>query len=157
VKRRGVTYERRRGEFLITTDARRFDIDAIHAFLSVEAYWCQGIPKPVLEKAIANSLSFGLLEEGRQVGFARVVSDRATFAWICDVYVLADYRGRGLGSWLIESVLAHPDMQGLRRIVLATRDAHELYRRAGFVALPMPERWMAIADAAAYARRAGDA
>ena len=149
-----MSYERRRGEFVITTDHRRFDIDAIHAFLSSEAYWSLGIPVDVVHRAIEHSLCFGLLEGTRQAGFARVVTDRSTFAWLCDVFVLEEFRGRGLGSWLIESVLEHPDMQGLRRIVLATRDAHALYERSGFAPLRTPERWMAIADPDVYKRTA---
>lgn len=137
-------FERRRDGFTITTDPQAFDIDAIHEFLSEKAYWCLGIPRPVLEKAIERSLCFGLLEGPRQVGFARVVTDRATFAWLCDVYVIESHRGRGLGDWLIASLLEHPDLRSLRRMVLATRDAHALYRRNGFEVLPMPERWMAI-------------
>jgi len=149
-----VAFERRRDGFTITTDPKLFDIDAIHEFLSEKAYWCLGVPRPVLEKAIERSLCFGLLEGQRQIGFARMVTDRATFAWLCDVYVIESHRGRGLGDWLIASVLEHPDLQGLRRMVLATRDAHALYRRNGFEALPMPERWMAISKPDIYAKGA---
>ena len=149
-----MAFERRRDGFTITSDPQAFDIDAIHGFLSEKAYWCLGVPRPVLEKAIERSLCFGLLEGRRQVGFARMVTDRATFAWLCDVYVIESHRGRGLGDWLIASVLEHPDLQGLRRMVLATRDAHALYRRNGFEALPMPERWMAIAKPDIYAKTA---
>lgn len=152
-----MSYERRRGAFVITTDQRRFDVDAIHAFLTSQAYWSRGIPLDVLRRAMERSLCFGLLEDDQQAGFARVVTDGATFAWLCDVFVLEAFRGRGLGSWLIESVLGHPDLQGLRRIVLATRDAHALYARAGFTALLTPERWMAIADPHVYERRSNDA
>ncbi len=152
-----MSFERWRGEFVITTDQRRFDIDVIHDYLTSHAYWSAGIPKSVVRRAIDNSLCFGLLEGTRQAGFTRAVTDRATFAWICDVFVLEEYRGRGLGSWLVASALEHPDMQGLRRIVLATRDAHELYRRAGFGPLPSPDRWMAIADPDVYTRRSVDA
>src|SRR4029077_13286930 len=123
MNRRLVTYERRRAEFVITTDAKAFYAASSHAFLSREAYWSLGVPRSVVEKAIERSLCFGLLADARQIGFARVVTDNATFAWLCDVFVLAAYRGRGLGDWLIASVLEHPDMRGLRRIVLATRDA----------------------------------
>ena len=146
----GVTYERHRGEFVITTDDRRFDLDAIYAYLSGEAYWSIGIPRDVLVRAIQNSLCFGLLHDGTQAGFLRVVTDRATFAWVCDVYVRADQRGKGLGAWLVECMLDHPDLKGLRRIVLATRDAHGLYARAGFTKL-QAERWMAIANPHIYA------
>lgn len=146
-----MSYERHRGEFVITTDQLRFDLDAIHAYLGGEAYWTKGIPRDVFARAVENSLCFGLLFAGSQAGFARVVTDRATFAWVCDVYVRADQRGKGLGAWLVASILEHPDLQGLRRIVLATRDAHALYARAGFGPLPMPERWMAIVDPNVYA------
>jgi len=149
-----VAFERRRDGFTITTDPKLFDIDAIHEFLSEKAYWCLGVPRPVLENAIDRSLCFGLLEGRRQIGFARMVTDRATFAWLCDVYVIESHRGRGLGDWLIATVLEHPDLQGLRRMVLATRDAHALYRRNGFEALPMPERWMAISKPDIYAKSA---
>jgi len=149
-----VAFERRRDGFTITTDAKAFDLDAIFEFLNRDAYWSRGIPRPILEKAIERSLCFGLLEDKRQIGFARMVTDFATFGWLCDVYVIETHRGRGLGDWLIASVLEHPDLQGLRRIVLATRDAHALYRRNGFDALPMPERWMAIARPDVYAKGA---
>lgn len=149
-------FERTRNGFVITTDAQRFDVDAIHEFLSKEAYWSLGIPRAVLEKAIENSLCFGLLDGKKQIGFTRVVTDRATFAWVCDVYVLPSHRGLGLALWMMESVLEHPDMRGLRRILLATRDAHGLYRRAGFGDLPHPQWWMVIANPNAYANRAPD-
>ena len=146
-----MVYERRKDGYLITTDRSRFDKDAVHDFLSNEAYWSRGVPRAVFEKAVERSLCFGLLEGTHQVGFARVVTDGATFAWLCDVFIVEDHRGRGLGGWLIASVLEHPDMQGLRRIVLATRDAHALYRRNGFELLSTPERWMAIARPDVYA------
>ena len=149
-----MVFERRRDGFTITTDPAAFDVDSIHEFLSGKAYWCLGVPRMVLQKAIERSLCFGLLEQRRQIGFARVVTDGATFAWLCDVYVIESHRGRGLGDWLIASLLEHPDLQGLRRIVLATRDAHALYRRNGFEALPMPERWMAIANPDVYGKGA---
>ena len=104
-----------------------------------------------MARAVENSLSFGLLEDAKQIGFARVVTDWATFAWLCDVYVLEGYRGRWLGDWLVASVLEHPDLRGLRRIVLDTRDAHGLYRRDGFEQLQTPERWMAVAPRDVYA------
>lgn len=133
--------EYRRGTFVVTTDPARFDREAIHAFLT-RSYWAEGIPPEVVNRSIEGSLGFGLLEDGRQVGFARVVTDRATFAYLADVYVLESHRGRGLGGWLVECVTAHPDLQGLRRWTLATRDAHDLYRRFGFESLRAPERYM---------------
>ena len=117
--------------YRITTDLERLDIDAIHAYLS-RSFWAEGIPKATVATSIANSLCFGLFDGDTQVGFARVVTDRATYAYLCDVYVLETHRGQGLGKWLIETVMAHPDLQGLRRFQLVTRDAHGLYRRHGF-------------------------
>ena len=128
----------------ISTDPARLDLDVIHGYLR-EAYWSPGVPRDVVERSIARSLCFGLYApDGAQAGFARVVTDGATFAWIADVFVLEPHRGRGLGVWLMETLLAHPELQGLRRTVLATNDAHGLYERFGFEPLPTPERWMAL-------------
>lgn len=124
-------YEVRRGAHLVSTDPGRLDFDVIHGFLS-RSYWSAGVPRETLRRAIAGSLCFGLYEDGRQIGFARAVTDRATYAYLADVFVIESHRGRGLGVWLIESLLAHPDLQGLRRFALATRDAHSLYARFGF-------------------------
>ena len=132
-----------RGQYSITTDPRKLDLEAIHAFLS-RSFWAEGIPKETVAKAIDNSLCFGLFDDATQVGFARVVTDRATFAYLCDVYVLETHRGLGLGKWLIETVMAHPDLQGLRRFQLVTRDAHGLYSRHGFDAPAHPDRQMEI-------------
>ena len=121
--------ELNKGPYSISTE--RIDLDAVHAFLS-RSFWAEGIPKELVARAAANSLCFSLFDLSAQVGFARVVTDRATFAYLCDVYVLESHRGRGLGKWLIESVMAHPDVQGLRRFLLVTRDAHGLYARHGF-------------------------
>lgn len=139
-----MTFERSRGAHTVTTDPARLDLDAVHAFL-VSAYWCAGIPREVLRRAVANSLCFSLLEDGRrQVGLARVATDAATFAYLMDVYVLAERRGRGLGRWLIECVMAHPSLAGLRRFSLVTADAHGLYRPFGFTPLAHPERHMEL-------------
>lgn len=117
----------------ISTDPSRLDLDAIHAFLRT-AYWSPGVERAVVERAIAHSIPFGLYApDGAQAGFARVVTDRATFAYLADVFVLPAHRGHGLGGWLVETVLAHPDVQGVRRFHLATADAHGLYARFGFV------------------------
>ncbi len=132
-----------KGQYSITTDPGRLDIDAIYAFLS-RSFWAEGIPKETVEKAVANSLCFALFDGDAQVGFARAVTDRATFAYLCDVYVLETHRGLGLGKWLIETVMAHPDLQGLRRFQLVTRDAHGLYSRHGFETPINPERHMEI-------------
>jgi len=117
----------------ISTDPSRLDVDAMHAYLT-RSYWSPGIPRETVERAVRHSLCFGVYERagGRQVGLARVVTDHATFAYLCDVYVLEDHRGHGLGKRLIEAVMAHPALTGARRAVLATRDAHGLYARHGF-------------------------
>lgn len=135
---------RSRDGYEISDDPARLDIEAMHAFLAQESYWSRGIPRDVFDRAVAGSLNFGLYHGTTQVGLARVVTDRATFAWLCDVYVLADHRGRGLGHWLVRTVLEHPDLQGLQKFVLATADAHAIYADCGFASLAEPQRWMAI-------------
>jgi GNAT superfamily N-acetyltransferase len=133
-----------RDEFLISTDRNRLDIDAVHEYLS-GTYWAAGMPRSVLERAVENSLTFGIYDGARQVGFARVISDLATYAYLSDVFVIPEYRKRGLSKWLVECILAHPDLQGLRRFALFTRDAQGLYERYGFVpprgASTYLERW----------------
>ena len=124
--------DRHRGDYTISTDPARLDLDVVHRFLSEEAYWSPGVARGVVERSIRNSLCFGLYHGRDQVGFARVVTDRAAFAYLADVFVLPAHRGSGLGKWLIETVLAHPDLQNLRRIFLGTADAHALYERYGF-------------------------
>lgn len=130
-------------DFTVVTDASGLDVAAIHRYLS-RAYWSEGIPRHIVEKAIASSLCFGLLQGSNQIGFARVVTDRATYAYLCDVYVLEEFRGKGLGVWLMECVMSHPDLQGLRRFSLATRDAHGLYKKFGFAELKKPQSQMEI-------------
>lgn len=119
------------------------DIAAIQGFLT-NAYWSIGIPRATVERAVQNSLCFGLFFSNQQIGFARAITDKATFAYLCDVYVLDSHRGQGLGLWMMESILRHPDMQGLRRINLVTKDAHALYRKIGFHALKNPSGCMEI-------------
>lgn len=136
-----MTVEWTRGEFTISTDPARIDLDVVHGFLS-GSYWAQGIPREVVRRSIANALCFGVYHGGRQVGFARVITDRATFAYLGDVFVLEDWRGHGLAAWLLEVIQAHPELQGLRRWVLLTRDAHALYRKAGWSELAAPDRYM---------------
>jgi GNAT superfamily N-acetyltransferase len=131
-----------RDEFLISTDRSRLDIDAIQLFLENDSYWARTRTPEQTRTAIENSICFGVYHSGRQIGFARVVSDQATFAYLGDVYVIDEYRGRGLSKWLMEVIVAHPQLQGLRRWVLATRDAHTLYEKFGFHELVHPERWM---------------
>jgi GNAT superfamily N-acetyltransferase len=134
----------RHGGYEISTDPARLDLDVIHGFLQ-SAYWCYGIPRRVLERSIDHSLPFGLFgPEGEQAGFARVISDHAQFAYLCDVFVLPKQRGRGLGAWLVQCILEHPELQGLRRWALVTADAHELYARFGFRPLKHPRRHMVI-------------
>ena len=140
-----------RGEFTITDRREDLDIEIIHKFLSV-AYWAKGIPRSVVQKSVNNSICFGLYHNSRQVGFARAVSDQATFAYLADVFVLPDHRGRGLGKWLVSCVLAHPELLGLRRWLLITLDAHGLYGQNGFVALKKPESFMEINDSDIYKR-----
>ena len=133
--------EPRRGDYTISTDRSLLDLDLIHKFLSEDAYWSPGVARDVVERSIRNSLCFGLYDGENQVGFARVVTDRAAFAYLADVFVLPAHRGRGLGKWLVETVLAHPDLQDLRRFFLGTADAHSLYERYGFRPVD-PERMM---------------
>ena len=127
----------------ITTDPSRLDLDVIHGFLA-GSYWAAGIPREIAERAVRHSLCFGVFDGDHQVGFARVVSDYATYAYVCDVFVLPSHRGRGVGKQLMAAVVAHPDLQGLRRWTLFTRDAHGLYRHYGFGEARYPERLMEI-------------
>jgi len=136
-------FELQRGTFSISTDPKRQDVSAIHAYLS-QSYWAEGIPVDIVTKSVENSLCFGLFDGTRQIGLARVITDKATFAYLCDVYVLEKYRGLGLGKWLMEAVRAHPELQNLRQFVLITRDAHGLYEQFGFSSLNNPDRYMAL-------------
>jgi GNAT superfamily N-acetyltransferase len=122
----------------------------IHEFLSARSYWAAGQPLEVVRYSLENSLCFGLYEQQRQVGFARVVTDRATFAWLADVFVLEEYRGRGLAKWLLACVMGHPALRGLGRVLLGTRDAHGLYQRYGFTPLAYPDRYMELFRADVY-------
>jgi len=146
-----MTHEHDRGSFTVSTDPERLDVDAIHAFLTT-SYWAEGIPRETVERSLRGSLCFGLYEGDRQIGLARVITDGATFAYLCDVYVLAERRGRGLGQWLMECVMAHPDLQGLRRFYLVTRDAQELYHPFGFTEVQNPGRHMEIVRPGIYKR-----
>ncbi len=131
-----------REKFLISIDKSRLQVNLIHEFLSQESYWAQNRTIEQTKRAIENSLCFGVFCKGRQIGFARVVSDFATFAYLGDVFILEEFRGRGLSKWLMQTIVEHPDLQGLRRWLLATRDAHGLYEQFDFTALKVPERWM---------------
>jgi ribosomal protein S18 acetylase RimI-like enzyme len=142
-----------RGEFTISTDPAAVDRDAVHAFLST-SYWAEGMPRETLERAIAGSIPFSVFHDDEQVGFARVITDRATFAYLSDVYILEAYRGRGLAVFLMDTIIAHPDLQGLRRFSLTTRDASGLYRRYGFTELANPGRHLEIFRPRLYVQRA---
>ena len=153
--------EQRRGEYVISTDPARLDVDVIHNFLT-NCYWAKGIPKDVVARSIEHSLCFGIYDESHagwpgflklrrseasnfvQVGFARVISDFATMAYLGDVFVVESHRGRGLGKWMMECIMRHPALQGLRRWILLTRDAHQLYAKVGFTPLNAPERYMEL-------------
>jgi GNAT superfamily N-acetyltransferase len=136
--------EYRRGEFVISTSRARLSLDVIHGFLT-NCYWAKGIPREVVARSIEHSLSFGIYDgSGAQVGFARVVSDFATVAYLGDVFVLESHRGRGLSKWLMQCIIEHPALQNLRRWILLTRDAHGLYSQFGFTPVKAPERYMEL-------------
>lgn len=153
--------EVRRGEFLISTDLAQLDLEVIHGFLT-NCYWAKGIPREIVQQSIEHSLCFGIYHEGQpksarpgasqvvQIGFARVVTDFATIAYLGDVFVLENYRGRGLSKWMMECVMQHPSLQGLRRWILLTRDAHGLYSQFGFTPVESPERYMELHQADIY-------
>ena len=130
--------------FLISTDKTLLDVDVIYNYLNDDSYWAQGIPREKLEKAIANSLCFGVYNDNKLAGFARVVTDNATFAYICDVFILPVFRKKGLSKWLMQTIVNHPELQGLRRWSLATADAQGLYSQFGFSQVSKPENWMEI-------------
>lgn len=144
--------EWRRGDFVISTDRNLVDVEMVHRFLSEESYWAAGIPIDVVRRSIENALCFGVYKGGRQVGFARVVTDYSTFAYIGDVFVLEEHRGQGLSKWMMSVVREHPDLQGLRRWMLATADAHGLYSQFGFRPLQHADRWMEIRNIDVYSR-----
>ena len=145
--------EYRRGEFVISTDPGRLDLDLIHNFLT-NCYWAQGVPREVVARSIEHALCFGVYDGGggAQVGFARVISDFATVAYVGDVFVLESHRGRGLGKWLMQCIVQHPALQNLRRWILTTRDAHGLYADVGFTAVKFPERYMERHNPKVYER-----
>lgn len=128
-------------EYTISTDKNKLDVDYVHAFLT-QSYWMPGISMVKVKKHIDGSLCFGIYDKEKQVGFARIITDQASFAYLCDVFIDENYRGKGLGKWFIEMILEHPGLQDLRRIMLATRDAHKLYEKCGFIPITNPERWM---------------
>ena len=139
--------------YTISTNKTRLDIGYIHQYLSNQSYWAENIPVDVLKKSIKGSICFGIYTGDKQIGFARVITDTACFAYLADVFVDKEYRGRGLGKWLMEVILAHPDLQGLRRFLLATGDAHGLYEQFGFSLLSFPEKWMHIHNPDVYKKK----
>ena len=136
--------------FCISTDKSNLDIPAIHHFLSTEAYWSLGIPFETVKKAIDHSLNFGLYHNEQQIGFARIISDFSTIAYLGDVYILPEFRGRGLSKWLMETITSFPELQGLRRWILLTGDAHGLYKQFGWKDISNPERWMELHNKDVY-------
>ncbi|MFB2768235.1 GNAT family N-acetyltransferase [Pelatocladus sp. BLCC-F211] len=133
--------EWQQGEYSISTDINRLDINTIHQFL-MTSYWAEGLPLQTLKRSIQNSLVFGLYKSKQQIGFARVITDYATFAYIADVFILEPFRGQELGKWLLETIVSHPELLGLRRWLLATKDAQDFYRQFGFTELKNPDRFM---------------
>jgi GNAT superfamily N-acetyltransferase len=146
----------RRGAYEISTDRARLDLHAIHRYLSEASYWAAGIPLETVRRAVQNSLPYGVYHEGALVGFARVITDYATFAYVGDVFVLEAHRGRGLSKWLMETIVADPRLAGFRRWMLATRDAHALYEKTGFAPLAQPERWLELRPVKGYVPGAPD-
>ena len=142
--------EKFRDEYTITTDKNKMDVNAIHHYLAYESYWSKDIPFEIFKRSFDNSLTFGLIHSGKQVGFARVITDFATFAYLADVYVLEEHRGKGLSKWLMEIIISHPDLQGLRRWVLLTSDAHELYKKFGWKEIKNPEKYMELHNPDVY-------
>ena len=137
-------YMSTRGDYVVSCDLARLDRSLIHRFLNEQSYWSRGIAFTVVDRSIQHSLNFGLYAHAIQIGYARVITDRATFAFLRDVFVVREARGAGLGRWLVQTVLEHPDLQNLRRVMLATRDAHGLYEQFGFAPLARPDRFMSI-------------
>lgn len=130
-----MSFEAHKEDFFISDDPALLDLDVIHDFLSNQSYWAEDIPREIVERALANSLCFGLYKSGKQIGFARLVTDKATFAYLADVFVLEEYRGNGLSKWLMEVIQSHPEVQGFRRWMLMTRDAQGLYEQFGWTVL----------------------
>ena len=143
------------GEYEISTDTHRLNVEVIHNFLAEESYWSPGIPRAIVERAMQNSLCFGVYHRAAQVGFARVVTDKSTFALLADVFILSAHRGKGLSKWLMRCVVGHEDLQGLRRLLLLTSDAHGLYRQFGFKELGNPSRFMEVLRQDIYSRLDG--
>lgn len=139
------------GNYLVSTDPARLDLDFIHGYLA-RSYWAEGVPREIVERSIANSLCFGVYDGSKQIGFARVITDYTTFAYLADVFIIEAHRGKGLSKFLMECIVKHPQLQGLRRWVLGTRDAHGLYAKYGFKPLAHPDRFMEKHDPDVYKR-----
>ncbi|MES2797644.1 MAG: GNAT family N-acetyltransferase, partial [Bacteroidota bacterium] len=131
-----------KGEFILSTEKAKMDLPIIHHYLANQSYWAQNIPIETVQLAIENSLNFGIFHNNKQIGYARIVSDFATVAYLGDVFILPTYRGLGLSKWMIENIMLHPNLQGLRRWILLTADAHDLYKKFGWSCIAIPERWM---------------
>lgn len=144
--------EWKKDDYCITTDKNKIDLPYVHRFLTT-TYWSEGIPENVVQRSIEGSLCFAVFHQQQQIGFARVITDKATFAYLADVFIDEKYRGKGLSKWLMKIIISHPSLQGLRRFMLATRDAHGLYRQNGFSALNNVERWMHIHNPDAYKKQ----
>jgi GNAT superfamily N-acetyltransferase len=144
------TIESIHGEYTLTTDKSKLDLIAVHDYLSTQSYWAKNIPMERVETAAANSLTFALLCGGHQVGYARIITDYSIFAYLCDVYILEEHRGKGLSKWMMEFIHAHPNLQGLRRWVLFTLDAHGLYKQFGWHEAQIPERYLEKHNPDAY-------
>jgi len=136
-----MNYSVTKNEFNISTDKNKINLDYVHQFLT-QSYWSPGTSMQIVKKAMEGSLCFGVYDNNKQVGYARVITDTATFAYLADVFIDENYRGRGLGKWLVNVILKHPDLQGLRRIILTTKDAHKVYEQCGFTPVTNPERYM---------------
>ena len=148
-------YDTLKEKFIISTDKSKLDIAVIHKYLSIESYWAKNIPVVLVQKSIEESFCFGVyrkdnLNKNEQIGFARVITDKATFGYLADVFILEEYRGIGLSKWLMQAIMDHQELQGFRRWMLATRDAHKLYEQFGFAALDKPERIMQMTVTDAY-------
>jgi len=142
-------FERSKGQYSISTDKIKIQVPVVHHFLA-DSYWAKKISEEQVRRSIENSLCFSVYEHEKQIGFARVISDYTTFAYLADVFIIEEYRNKGLSKWLMECIVNHPDLQGLRRWVLATRDAHGLYAQYGFTPLSIPERWMELHNPGVY-------
>ena len=137
-------------DYCISTDRSKLDVDAIHNFLSTQSYWCQNIPFEKVKKSVDNSLNFGLYYKDKQIGFARIISDFSTMAYLGDVYVIPEHRGKGLSKWMMQVIMSHPELQGLRRWMLLTADAHGLYKQFGWKEIANPDRYMEVHNKNVY-------